>query len=70
MNQYQHHDDEAADYSRQMDAAKARAYQLQSEAMAEIFAGIGQASRRAVRAASRFAGSLTRHAPPRKQECA
>jgi Tfp pilus assembly PilM family ATPase len=70
MNHYQHHHDEAADYSRQMDAAKAHAYQLQSEAMAEIFAGIGQATRNAARAVSRFAGSLTRHAQLRKQECA
>lgn len=70
MSQYHQHHDEAADYSRLMDAAKTRARQLQSEAMAEFFAGIGHSTRRAARAANRFAHSLARHSRLRNQGCA
>lgn len=70
MSHYHQHHDEAADYSRMIDAAKVRAHQLQSEAIAEFFAGIGHSTRNAARAANRFAHSLTRHSRLRNQECA
>lgn len=58
----------AAEDSRLMDAAKARAHRLRDEAIEDFWHEAGHAGRRALRAANRFAHSLARHARLRKQQ--
>ena len=50
-----------------MDAAKARANELRDEALNAFWNDAGERARRALRAASRFAYSLKRHARLRRQ---
>ncbi|MHB1198296.1 MAG: hypothetical protein ACYCZ6_01810 [Polaromonas sp.] len=57
------HHDSATEYNhRLMDAAKARAAQLRSEAIEGFWNETGHAAGRALRAANRLAHSLARHA--------
>lgn len=58
----------ATDYNRLMDAAKARALQLRSEAVEDFWNETSHAAGRALRAANRLAHSLARHARLRQQQ--
>jgi hypothetical protein len=53
---------DVTEYNRLMDAAKARAHQLRSEAVADFWNDAGHGAQRAWRSAKRYARSLARHA--------
>lgn len=49
------------EYNRLMETAKKRASELRGDAIDDIWSGAGDAARRALRSATRLAGSLARH---------
>ena len=57
-----------AAYNRLMETAKHRAAELRSDAIGDFWGGAGEAARRALRSATRFAASLARHSKLRRQQ--